>query len=165
MFTIGASAILFDDRHRVLLCHRRDMDAWNLPGGGVVSGELPTEAVIRETKEETGLEVAVERTVGIYGKADKDELVFAFVCSVIDGELSTTDESDQCEYFGIEELPVNTLPKHVERIQDALDISRGLIFRRQTAPSAREMLTQWVLAGKSCAVDQDVSFPSLTGPK
>jgi 8-oxo-dGTP pyrophosphatase MutT (NUDIX family) len=36
------------------LCHRRDLDLWNLPGGGVQSGELPTEAVIRETQEETG---------------------------------------------------------------------------------------------------------------
>ena len=59
MYTIGAFAILFDDRDRVLLCHRRDMDMWNLPGGGVESGELPTEAAIRETREETGWEVLV----------------------------------------------------------------------------------------------------------
>jgi 8-oxo-dGTP pyrophosphatase MutT (NUDIX family) len=50
-FSIGAFAILFDDQGRVLLCHRRDRDMWNLPGGGVESGELPTEAVVRETKE------------------------------------------------------------------------------------------------------------------
>lgn len=43
MFSIGAFAVIFDDRQRVLLCHRRDMDAWNLPGGGVESGELPTQ--------------------------------------------------------------------------------------------------------------------------
>ena len=56
MFTIGAFAVIFDEPGRVLLCPRRDMDAWNLPGGGVKSCELPTEAVIRETKEETGLD-------------------------------------------------------------------------------------------------------------
>ncbi len=67
MFSIGAFAIILDDRQRVLLCHRRDMDAWNLPGGGVESGEMPTEAVIRETLEETGLHVAIERLVGVYG--------------------------------------------------------------------------------------------------
>lgn len=60
MFAIGVSAVIFDARGRVLLCHRRDMDVWNLPGGVVESGELPTEAVVREAKEETGLEVSVE---------------------------------------------------------------------------------------------------------
>jgi 8-oxo-dGTP pyrophosphatase MutT (NUDIX family) len=54
--SLGAFAIIFDEQNRVLLSHRRDMDLWNLPGGGVESGELPTEAVIREVKEETGLE-------------------------------------------------------------------------------------------------------------
>jgi ADP-ribose pyrophosphatase YjhB (NUDIX family) len=48
MFTIGSFAIIFDKQDRVLLCHRRDMDLWNLPGGGMQSGELPNEAVIRE---------------------------------------------------------------------------------------------------------------------
>jgi 8-oxo-dGTP pyrophosphatase MutT (NUDIX family) len=51
MFSIGAFAVIFDDQKRVLLCHRRDMDAWNLPGGGIDSGELPTEAIVRETRE------------------------------------------------------------------------------------------------------------------
>ncbi len=58
MFTIGAIAIIFDAQGRVLLCHRRDLDVWNLPGGWVESRELPTEAVVREVREETGLEVA-----------------------------------------------------------------------------------------------------------
>ena len=34
LFSIGAFAILFDDQGRVPLCHRRDRDMWNLPGGG-----------------------------------------------------------------------------------------------------------------------------------
>jgi 8-oxo-dGTP pyrophosphatase MutT (NUDIX family) len=55
MFTIGAFAIIFDEGGRVLLCHRRDLDVWNLPGGGVESREMPDEAVVREVKEETGL--------------------------------------------------------------------------------------------------------------
>lgn len=46
MFSLGAFAVIFDPQGRVLLCHRRDMDMWNLPGGGVESGELPDEAVV-----------------------------------------------------------------------------------------------------------------------
>ena len=142
MFTIGAFAIIFDDLGRVLLCHRRDLDVWNLPGGGLESGELPTEAVLREVKEETGLKVVVDRLVGVYGKADKDELVFAFLCSIEGGQLSATAESSECRYFKIEQIPSNTVPKQVERIQDADHFTGQPIFRRQTAPSTKEMLEQ-----------------------
>jgi 8-oxo-dGTP diphosphatase len=148
VFTIGSFAIIFDSHNDILLCHRRDMDAWNLPGGGVESGELPTEAVIRETKEETGLKVAIERLVGVYGKTDKDELVFAFVCRVIGGKLSISDEADECKYFEVDNLPPNTLPKHVERIQDAVISNAAPIFRRQVVPSGKELL-EMLKAGKS----------------
>jgi ADP-ribose pyrophosphatase YjhB (NUDIX family) len=113
---------------------------WDLPGGQVESGELPTEVAIRETKEETGLEVVIERLVGIYGKVNKDELVFAFVCQVVGGQLSRTDEADECKYYAIEAIPQNTSPKQVERIQDALALDGQPVFRRQTGPTAREFL-------------------------
>jgi ADP-ribose pyrophosphatase YjhB (NUDIX family) len=138
-FTVGAFAIIFDEQGQVLLCHRRDMDLWNLPGGGLESGELPTEAAIREVLEETGLEVAVERLVGVYGKFSRDELVFAFTCQVIGGMLTETDESDACEYFFVNKLPPNTAPKHIERIIDA-QIDGQPVFRIQTAPSGKDLL-------------------------
>jgi ADP-ribose pyrophosphatase YjhB (NUDIX family) len=141
LFTIGAFAIIFDDQNRVLLCHRHDLDVWNLPGGGVENGELPTEAVIREVKEETTLEVEFERLIGVYGKIDKkDDLVFSFTCRIIGGQPSPTDEASECQYFDVEHLPSNTSPKQVERIHDAMISNSQPIFRRQTAPSTRDML-------------------------
>jgi 8-oxo-dGTP diphosphatase len=140
MFSIGAFAIIFDESGRVLLCHRRDMDLWNLPGGGMESGELPTEAAIRETREETGLEVVVERLIGVYGKKDKNEIVFAFLCQVIGGRLSITDEADECRYFVVDAIPENTSPKQVERIIDALQPNAQPFFRVQTGPSSRQWL-------------------------
>jgi ADP-ribose pyrophosphatase YjhB (NUDIX family) len=133
LFTIGTFAIIFDDQDRVLLCHRRDLDVWNLPGGGVESGELPTEAIIREVKEETTLEVVIERLVGVYGKTDKnDELIFAFTCHVIGGQPSITDEASECQYFAVEHIPTNTIQKQVERIHDALKRNGQPVFHRQT---------------------------------
>jgi ADP-ribose pyrophosphatase YjhB (NUDIX family) len=142
MFSIGAFAIIFDEGGRVLLSHRRDIDAWDLPGGGVESRELPGEAVIRETKEETGLDVVVERLVGVYGKVDKDEIVFAFVCRVVGGQMTPSDESDEHGYFAVDQIPSNTLPKHVERIQDAFHPAAAPVFRRQAGPSIHAILDQ-----------------------
>ncbi len=135
MFTIGAFAIIFNAQGQVLLSHRRDVDMWNLPGGGMESRELPTEAVIREVMEETGLEVTVERLVGVYGKVDKDDLVFAFVCKVVGGELRLSDEADEHRYFDVNALPPNTLQKQVERIFDAVRDLPAPVFRRQSTPS------------------------------
>ncbi|HLF26367.1 MAG TPA: NUDIX domain-containing protein [Anaerolineae bacterium] len=135
LFSIGAFAIIFDEQGRVLLCHRRDRDMWNLPGGGVERGELPTEAVVREVKEETGLEVIVERLVGVYGKPEKAELIFAFACRIAGGQLLLTDESDANRYFDIERLPANLSRKQVSRIHDAASEGSRPIFRWQTEPS------------------------------
>ena len=141
MFTIGSFAIIFDSEERILLCHRRDINAWNLPGGSVESGELPTEAAIRETLEETGLEIEIERLAGVYGKANKDEFVFSFVGRVVRGNIKSTDEADECVYFSLDEFPENTSPKQVERVEDAVKYSE-IIFREQSGKTTRELLKE-----------------------
>lgn len=105
MFTIGAFAIILDIQQRVLLCHRQDMDRWNLPGGGVMSEETPWQAVIREVREEVGFQVSVERLLGIYVYPPRNDLVFSFLCVVIGGEMRTSEEADTIDYFAIDHLP------------------------------------------------------------
>lgn len=137
-FIIGAFGMLFDDDGRVLLCHRRDHDLWNLPGGGLRPGEAPWEGVVREVLEETGLEVAVGRLAGIYVKPEAGEIVFSFVCRPVRGALTPTDEADRLEYFPPDRLPPNTSRKQAERIADALDGDLGVVvLKEQRGPSSR----------------------------
>jgi mutator protein MutT len=133
MATIGAFAIIRDDAGRVLLCHRRDRDLWNLPGGRVEKGETPWDAVVREVKEEVNLEVSVERLAGIYAKPGDDELVFSFVCAVSGGEISLTEEADAIEWFGRDDMPCNTSIRQVERILDEADFPALLVLKQQQA--------------------------------
>lgn len=94
-FRVGVNALIFDEE-RILLAHRRDIDWWNLPGGGMELGETVEEATCREVLEETGLEVVVEYLVGVYSKPQKREIVLTFRCRVIGGELTTTEELCLC---------------------------------------------------------------------
>lgn len=126
--TIGAHAVIFDERARVLLCHRTDADLWNLPGGGVEQGETPIDAVIREVWEETGFTVEVDRLVGIYTKPDDNDHTFSFLCRITGGEARLNDEADKIEYVPVACLPENIVPNHVVRIQHARDMDRGVLF-------------------------------------
>jgi 8-oxo-dGTP diphosphatase len=143
-FTVGSFVVIFDEKDRVLLSHRRDLDIWNLPGGSVERGELPNEAAVRETLEETGLKIEITSLVGVYGKPHRDELVFVFTGNVIGGKLIKTSESDESRFFKLKKLPENTIPKHVERIRDAAKHDTEPIFRWQRSPSAREWLAKLV---------------------
>jgi ADP-ribose pyrophosphatase YjhB (NUDIX family) len=139
MFSVGAFAIIQDEVQRVLLCHRTDMDFWNLPGGRAIRGELPTETVIRETREEVGLYVAVTKLIGVYGKRDRNGLAFVFECIPIGGKLGLSPEADALGWYTLADLPKNTLPRHVERISDALECNLSPIFRHHQAPPVRKV--------------------------
>lgn len=139
-FSVAAFVVIFDKKGRVLLSHRRDLDLWNLPGGGVKSGELPNEAAIRETREETGLKIKIKELIGIYGKTKRDEIVFLFRGKIKGGELKTTSEADQHKFFKINKLPENTIPKHKERILDTIQEKGEPFFTRQESISGRELV-------------------------
>lgn len=139
-FTIGAFAIIFDDQRRVLLCHRCDYDLWNLPGGGLEKGESPWDCVVREVKEETGLDVKIEKLSGIYSKPKKDDIVFSFVCQVVGGKITLNDEADKIEYFNFNNIPKNTSLKQVDRIRDVLKENNELILKIQKGKSSIELI-------------------------
>ncbi len=89
---VGAVAV-HDDA--VLLVRRGSAPArgdWSVPGGRVEPGETLYEAVVRETSEETGLEVVVDRFLGWVeriGPADGSDSAFHFV--VLDFAVTVLD--------------------------------------------------------------------------
>jgi len=139
MHTIGAFAII-DKGGKVLLCHRTDGDACNLPGGRVEARETPWAAVVREVEEEVGLLVKVIGAIlcegfanGIYSIPSRSDLVFTFRfrCEVVGGSLHTTEEADDIQWYLPSELPINTFSSHVERIHDAYAGHSAVLLKTQ----------------------------------
>lgn len=106
------------------------------------SGESPWDGVKREVKEETGLDVEVEKLCGVYSKEGKDDLGFSFVCKVIGGELTLNEEADKLEYFDVADMPHNTVPKQVERIKDAVSDPDAFFMKVQGGKSTMELLKE-----------------------
>ena len=141
-FTIGVFGIIFDEQGRVLLCHRRDHDLWNLPGGALEAGESPLDGLKREVKEETGLIVEIFKLLGVYTKPVNNDIVFAFICNVTGGKIILNDEADRVEYFEIEKIPHNTSAKQIERIKDAMENPKDVLFKVQTGKSSIELIKE-----------------------
>ncbi|WP_030566445.1 NUDIX domain-containing protein [Streptomyces aureocirculatus] len=129
---VAASAVVIDDRNRILLQRRRDNDLWALPGGGMeMSDSLPGTAV-REVKEETGFDIEVVGLVGTYtdprhviaysdGEVRRQFNV-CFRARLVGGELAISDESTELRWVDPSEL--DDLPMHHTqrlRLKHALD--------------------------------------------
>jgi ADP-ribose pyrophosphatase YjhB (NUDIX family) len=116
----AASAIVADAAGRILLQRRTDNALWSIPGGAMEVGESIAQTAVREVKEETGLEVAPERLVGIYSNprhvveyADgevRQQFSICFACRLLGGQLATSDESSEVGFFTpaeVEAMPVH----------------------------------------------------------
>jgi 8-oxo-dGTP diphosphatase len=83
-------------------------DYWALPGGIVEYGETIEIAVIREAKEETGLDVKIEKLVGVYSDPNRDPrghfVSVCFLCVPVGGALTTSVETKEVRIFSKEEI-------------------------------------------------------------
>lgn len=62
----SVNVVVVGDDDAILLIRRTDNDNYALPGGGMDLGESMPQAAVRETKEETGVDVEITSLVGIY---------------------------------------------------------------------------------------------------
>ena len=131
MHRLGAFTAILDDRDRLLMIHRTDVDVWELPGGGAEEGESPWEAAARETREEVGLTIAVERLAGVYWKPLENATVFQFTARS-SGEPGRSDECDDAGWFALDDLPSPIRPAVKERIADVRADRKEAVLRTQT---------------------------------
>jgi ADP-ribose pyrophosphatase YjhB (NUDIX family) len=77
---------------------------WTFPGGFVDLGESVTEAAIRETREEIGVDAELDGLVGVYSRASDRVMLVVFAATITD-EPRTTDEAPEVRAFAPENIP------------------------------------------------------------
>ena len=105
---------------KILLVQEKN-GRWSLPGGWVDVNISVKENVIKEVKEEAGLDVTADMVIAVQDREKHNLPVYAYkvckifvLCSVIGGEFEENSETVQSDYFGIDELPQLSLEKNNE---------------------------------------------------
>ncbi len=118
----SANVVVVNDAGEILLIRRTDNDNWALPGGAMDPGESLPAAAVRETVEETGVEVELTGLVGIYtdprhvilytsnGEV-RQEFSVVFTARPVGGEPTPSDESREVRWVAPETVGVRPMDR------------------------------------------------------
>lgn len=135
--SLAVSAVVEDSAGRVLLCQQcQGHRLWGLPGGRIRPGESPIAAVVRDIREETGLESQAVDLVGLYqltgdgcGDGVPDLLVHVFRARLTGGEaaVNAPGRIARVAWYEPEALPTALMATTRTAIADALAGHSGVL--------------------------------------
>lgn len=116
-FSLAVKAVIFDDQQRCLLirrsaANRSFVGCWEWPGGKVDPGEDFATAVVRESREETGLEVEITALAGA-NEFEMPHVHVVLLCmeaKKLSGEIRLSDEHDEFAWVSLKDLAGHNLP-------------------------------------------------------
>ncbi len=125
IMAVAAMGILYDKEKGILLEKRTDTGEWCTPGGAIEIGESLEDALKREIKEETNLDIANPILFDIKANVhmiypNKDEVYYTDIVYEIDefyGDLKPDKESKELSFFALDKLPENIMPTQIGYIE------------------------------------------------
>ena len=115
---IDVRGALFQDGSILLVRELADGGRWTLPGGFADVTDTPSEAVIREIREESGYESKAVKLVAVYDRAKRGHPVFYFaayklffLCEVTGGAPAHSIETGGVGFFAEDQLPELSLAR------------------------------------------------------
>jgi 8-oxo-dGTP diphosphatase len=123
---VAVGTIITDPDGRIVLVKRAiepGYGKWVFPGGYVDRGEEVTMAAIREAREEAGLDVRIDRLIGIYSYAGRTPIIIVYAATMMAGELAVDEEGLEARWFTPSAIPWDDLAflSTTEAIRDFLD--------------------------------------------
>ncbi len=119
-----AAAVVVLEEGKILL-NKRDIEpgrgCWSFPSGYVDVGETVEDAAVREAKEETGLDVRLDRLVGVYSNRERPVVLVVYAASIVGGNLYAGNEVQAVGRFGIHELPEMAFEHDREIIESCIN--------------------------------------------
>ncbi len=110
-FGVAVKAVIKNKEGKYLVLMKSSKDdinpnTYDIPGGRMIFGEQPEETIVREVKEETGLDIKLLKILEVWTFTKKDfQLVgINFLCEQIGGELKLGEEHDSAKWYTYEEL-------------------------------------------------------------
>ncbi|MCM3444245.1 NUDIX hydrolase [Metabacillus halosaccharovorans] len=118
---VSAATIVINKEDKILLI-KGPKRGWEMPGGQVEEGESLKDAAIRETKEETGIDIEVIKFCGVFQNVKNSICNTLFLAKPIGGVLTTSSESLEVGFYPIEKaLEMVTWKNFTQRIKYCLD--------------------------------------------
>jgi ADP-ribose pyrophosphatase YjhB (NUDIX family) len=122
---IPAAGAIIVVKNRLLLVKRKyppGVGDWCIPAGFMEYNESAVKCCIREVKEETGLDIKIEKLFWNYKAGDDPRsmvVLILYLADVIGGDLKPGDDAVETEYFDLEDLPSNiAFSAHRKAIKD-----------------------------------------------
>ncbi|ADU32320.1 NUDIX hydrolase [Evansella cellulosilytica] len=120
-FIITSGAVVLNKHHKILL-KKDPVRGWELPGGMVEENEPIKNAVVREVKEETGIDIDIVSFCGVSQELRKNICNMWWLGEPVSGELQTSVESVEVGFFSIEEaLNMIVIKEFTEELLMCLD--------------------------------------------
>lgn len=132
--SLTVDTIIFDESENIILIKRKNSpykDHWALPGGFVEYGETVENAAIRETKEETSIDITLTNLVNVYSKPDRDPrghtVTIAYTAKGDFNQMKAADDACDIQIFSKSDLKkIDLAFDHAKIIEDAFKVNNNI---------------------------------------
>jgi ADP-ribose pyrophosphatase YjhB (NUDIX family) len=128
----SVNVVVVNETGELLMIRRSDNDNWAVPGGAIDLEESVSQAAIRETKKESGIDCEINGIVGIYSDPKhvilytsndevRQEFSIVLTAHPLGGEPTPSDESSEVRWFSPSDVQALTMDRSMRlRISDYL---------------------------------------------